>query len=361
MTTMNLERDEHNMGRLLNRLDHIIDLLKQRAEAEEDEPAARPAFTRDHDHSDELAASVHAYQKAVRKIILDSTTTMDHAMWREMAELNIDWPTVKKILVQEWLEEVDPDGLKLMADTLKSCGVHKIAAEMAEPEPATRTKVRLDSLAVGDLFRFEDETYEVDDAPPSVNGYIRVKASGAKLDPWYEIQKNEWVTPVEPENTGEKVVEGMTELRDMLRDEVERAMKAAHGQDAKALSRELDKVIAERESKRDPGDMTAACDKLREIIEPNQEQAEAERKAAAEEVAPGIADTEMVMLSRATFDRVVAHYERHDLAGCAGALRQAARPAKIDEEELREELAERGMDSSWHLHVCDCLRKMGWL
>jgi hypothetical protein len=253
---------------------------------------------------------------------------------------------------------VDYEVVKRICDEVQS-----IPAEIkvTEKAPATRTKVRLDSLAVGDLFRFEDETYEVDDAPPSVNGYIRVKASGAKLDPWYEIQKNEWVTPVEPENTGEKVVEGMTELRDMLRDEVERAMKAAHGQDAEALSRELDKVIAERESKRDPGDMTAACDKLREIIEPNQEQAEAERKAAAEEVAPGIADTEMVMLSRATFDRVVAHYERHDLAGCAGALRQAARPAKIDEEELREELAERGMDSSWHLHVCDCLRKMGWL
>jgi hypothetical protein len=90
-------------------------------------------------------------------------------------------------------------------------------------------KVRLDSLAVGDLFRFDDETYEVDDAPPSVSGYIRVKASGANLNPWYEIQKNEMVTPVE-------------------RERGERAMKAAHGQDAEALSRELDKVIAERES-----------------------------------------------------------------------------------------------------------------
>jgi hypothetical protein len=118
---------------------------------------------------------------------------------------------------------------------------------------------------------------------------------------------------------------------------------------------------AERESERDPGDMTAACEQLREIIEPDQEQAEAERKAAAEEVAPGIADTEMVMLRKGFLDGAIERLEELGYPDNAGLLKWAARPARIDEEELREELAERGMDSSWHLPVCDCLRKMGWL
>jgi hypothetical protein len=111
----------------------------------------------------------------------------------------------------------------------------------------------------------------------------------------------------------------------------------------------------------DPGDMTAACEQLREIIEPNQEQAEAERKAAAEEVAPGIADTEMVMLPRTAIvdaAQALRLAKRWDLAEC---LEKSARPAKIDEAELRKRFVTKGWGQFTIKDVVLRLKEMGWL
>jgi hypothetical protein len=118
---------------------------------------------------------------------------------------------------------------------------------------------------------------------------------------------------------------------------------------------------AERESERDPGDMTAACEQLREIIEPDQEQAEAERKAAAEEVAPGIADTEMVMLRKGILDGAIERLEELGYPDNAGLLKWAARPAKIDKEELLLRMAGSDLTTPTALRLLAILREMGWL
>jgi hypothetical protein len=111
----------------------------------------------------------------------------------------------------------------------------------------------------------------------------------------------------------------------------------------------------------DPGDMTAACEQLREIIEPNQEQAEAERKAAAEEVAPGIADTEMVMLPKKHVDHIAEILERACLHTTRERFLAAARPAKIGKEELLLRMAESDLSTPTALRLIAILREMGWL